>query len=126
MPPKTGAAQLAAQGGFPGGPGFGQGPGGRGPGGMGGPQEQKIVKQFDKEEVMVRFKCNVHPWMVAWVGVVSHPFFAVTGEDGTFTLKGLPPGEYTLEAWHEKLGTQTQTVTVAPTETKDVAMTFKL
>ena len=64
--------------------------------------------------------------MVAWVGVVSHPFFAVTGEDGTFTLKGLPPGEYTLEAWHEKLGTQTQTVTVAPTETKDVAMTFKL
>ena len=54
---------------------------------------------------MIPVKCNVHPWMRAYIGVVSHPFFAVTGDDGTFTIKGLPPGTYTLEAWHEKYGT---------------------
>ena len=89
------------------------------------PKGEKIVKQFDKEEIMVRFKCNVHPWMVAWVGVVSHPFFAVTGEDGSFSLKGLPPGEYTLEAWHEKLGTQEIKVTVGAKETKSADFSFK-
>lgn len=89
------------------------------------PKGEKIVKQFDKEEIMVRFKCNVHPWMVAWVGVVSHPFFAVTGEDGSFSLKGLPPGEYTLEAWHEKLGTQEIKVTVAAKDSKTADFAFK-
>lgn len=89
------------------------------------PKGEKIVKQFDKEEVMVRFKCNVHPWMVAWVGVVAHPFFAVTGDDGSFSLKGLPPGDYTLEAWHEKLGTQEIKVTVAAKESKPADFDFK-
>jgi len=89
------------------------------------PKGEKIIKQFEKEEVMVRFKCNVHPWMVAWVGVVSHPFFAVTGDDGSFSLKGLPPGEYTLEAWHEKLGTQEIKVTVAAKESKAADFSFK-
>ena len=73
---------------------------------------------------MVPFKCDVHRWMNAYVGVLDHPFFAVTGADGTFELKGLPPGTYTIEAWHEKLGTQTQTVTIGEKETKDVAFTF--
>ena len=74
---------------------------------------------------MVPFKCDVHGWMNAYVGVLDHPYFAVTGEDGTFELKGLPPGTYTIEAWHEKLGTQTQSVTIGAKETKDVTFTFK-
>ena len=72
------------------------------------------------------FKCDVHKWMNAFVGVVDHPFFAVTGADGAFELKGLPPGTYTIEAWHEKLGTQTQSVTIGEKEAKDVAFTFKI
>jgi len=62
--------------------------------------------------------------MQAYAGVVAHPFFAVTGADGTFTLKGLPPGTYTVEAWHERYGVQTATVTVAGTETKTSDFTF--
>ena len=85
----------------------------------------KNVHTFTTKEVMVPFKCDVHGWMNAWVGVLDHPFFAVTGADGSFALKGLPPGTYTIEAWHEKLGTQTQMVTIGEKETKDVAMTFK-
>ena len=64
-------------------------------------------------------QCDIHPWMVAYVGVVPHPYYAVSGEDGAFSIKNLPPGKYTLEAWHEKLGTQTQEVTVAPGRTVD-------
>jgi hypothetical protein len=63
---------------------------------------------------MIPVKCNVHPWMRAYIGVVSHPFFAVTGEDGTYTIKGLPAGTYTLEVWQEKYGTKDVQVTVAP------------
>ena len=89
------------------------------------PKGEKIVKQFDKEDIMIPFKCNVHPWMRAYVGVVSHPFFAVTGDDGSFTLKGLPPGDYTLAAWHEKLGTQEIKVSVAAKESKAADFAFK-
>ncbi len=74
---------------------------------------------------MIPVKCNVHPWMRAYIGVVSHPFFAVTGDDGTFTIKGLPPGTYTLEAWHEKYGNQDIQVTVAPKESKTLDITYK-
>ena len=81
---------------------------------------------FSTREVMVPFKCNVHNWMTAYVGVLDHPFYAVSGADGTFRLEGLPPGTYTIEAWHEKLGTQTQTVTIGEKETRDVAFTFTL
>lgn len=84
----------------------------------------EFEKRFDKPEVMVHFKCNVHPWMSAYVGVLPHPYFAVTGEDGAFALPQLPPGTYTLEAWHEALGTQTQEVTVAPNQTAEVAFEF--
>ena len=79
---------------------------------------------FSAKEVMVPFKCDVHKWMNAYVGVLDHPFYSVTGADGAFSLKGLPPGTYTIEVWHEKLGTQTQSVTVAAKETKDVAFAF--
>lgn len=85
----------------------------------------KHTHQFSTKEVMVPFKCDVHPWMRAYIGVLDHPYFAVTGADGAFTLKGLPPGTYTVEAWHETLGTQTQTVTIGERETKDIAFSFK-
>ncbi len=74
--------------------------------------KKKIVKKFAKEEFMITLKCDVHPWMSCYIGVSSHPFFAVTAEDGKFEISGLPPGTYEIEAWHEKLGTKTATVTV--------------
>lgn len=81
---------------------------------------------FSATEVMVPFKCDVHKWMNAWVGVLDHPFFAVTAADGTFDIEGLPPGTYTIEAWHERLGTQTQTVTVGEKQTSEAPFTFTL
>jgi plastocyanin len=80
---------------------------------------------FTVPEVMVRFVCNVHGWMAAYVGVVAHPFFAVTDGAGNFELKGVPPGTYTLEAWHEKFGRQTTTVTIGEKQTQTVGFTFK-
>ena len=80
---------------------------------------------FDKPEIMVPFKCEVHGWMNAYVGVVANPYFTVTGPDGKFSLKGLPPGTYTIDAWQEKLGHMTQSVTIAASETKDIMFTFK-
>jgi plastocyanin len=80
---------------------------------------------FTVPEVMVRFMCNVHGWMAAYVGVVAHPFFAVTDAAGNFELKGVPPGTYTLEAWHEKFGRQTTTVTIGDRQTQTVGFTFK-
>jgi hypothetical protein len=88
-------------------------------------QGMKYTKKFDKPEVMVRIKCDVHGWMSAYCGVVAHPFFAVTAADGTYTIKNLPAGTYTIEAWHEKFGTQTQQVTVGATDSKAVPFTFK-
>jgi plastocyanin len=87
-------------------------------------KDMKTSRTFTKEEVMVPLQCNVHSWMNAHVGVVSHPFFATSGPDGTFTISGLPAGTYELEAWHEKLGTQTLSVTVGATEAKNVTITF--
>ena len=74
-------------------------------------QGMKLTKKFDKPEVF-KVKCEVHGWMGAYMGVFSHPFYAVTGDDGTFSLKGLPAGDYTIEAWHEKYGSQTAKVKV--------------
>lgn len=88
-------------------------------------QGMKTTHTFTAKEVMVPFKCDVHGWMNAYVGVLDHPFFAVTDASGTFSLKSLPPGTYTVEAWHEKLGTVSQSVTVGAKETKDITFTFK-
>jgi hypothetical protein len=74
---------------------------------------------------MVPFKCDVHGWMNAYVGVLPHPFFSVTDASGSFSLKGLPPGTYTIEAWHERLGTSTQTVTLGEKDSKEISLTFK-
>jgi len=80
---------------------------------------------FTAPEVMVPLQCNVHSWMNAYVGVRPDPYFGVSGADGTFSLRRLPPGTYTVEAWQEKYGTQTQTVTVGAKETKDITFTFR-
>lgn len=88
-------------------------------------KDMKAEKTFAKPEIMVQFKCDVHPWMFAYVGVVPHPFYAVTKEDGSFTLTGLPPGEYTIEAWHHKGGTQTQKVKVEAGDAKLPDFAFK-
>ena len=82
-------------------------------------------KVFTAREVMVPFKCDVHNWMRAYVGVSDHPYFAVTHAGGQFELKSLPAGTYTVEAWHEKLGTQTQSVTLGEKESKVITFTFK-
>jgi plastocyanin len=88
-------------------------------------QGMKMTHTFTAKEVMVPFKCDVHGWMNAYVGVLDHPYYAVTKEDGKFELKDLPAGTYTIEAWHEKFGTQTSSVTIAAKESKDVTFTFK-
>jgi len=85
----------------------------------------KHTHVFSTKEVMIPFKCDVHKWMNAFVGVLDHPFYAVTTGTGRFELKGLPPGTYTVEAWHEKLGTQTQKVTIGDKQTSDISFTFK-
>jgi plastocyanin len=87
-------------------------------------QGMKFSHTFTTREVMVSMKCDVHAWMNAYVGVLEHPYFAVTGEAGTFSLPNLPPGTYTIQAWHERLGVQSSQVTVGPKESKDVVFTF--
>jgi plastocyanin len=89
-------------------------------------QGMKYTTVFTAPEVMLPFKCDVHRWMNAWVGVLEHPFYAVSGTGGAFAITGLPPGTYTIEAWHEKLGTQTQSVTVGAKESKAISFTFKV
>jgi plastocyanin len=83
----------------------------------------EITEVFNTPEI-IPVKCDVHRWMNAYWGVMSNPFFSVTGDNGTYSIK-LPAGTYTIEAWHEKYGTQTQQVTVKDGETKDLAFTFK-
>jgi hypothetical protein len=75
-------------------------------------QDQSTIKVFDKPEVMVQFRCNIHGHMVAYAGVLDHPFFAVTGADGRFEIRGLPPGEYTIEAWNEFHGSRQAQITI--------------
>jgi plastocyanin len=95
---------------------------------FGQPNEKSpsVTKTFTKPEIGVSFQCDVHGWMRAYANVVTSPFFAVSKDDGTFEIKGLKPGTYTIEAWHERLGTQTQQVTIsdaAPAAT--AAFSFK-
>ena len=84
---------------------------------------KEATTTFAKPEPIFQIKCDVHPWMTAYIGVFTHPFFSATGTDGKFTLSGLDPGTYEITAWHERLGTQTASVTVGANETK--AQNFK-
>jgi plastocyanin len=89
------------------------------------PAGSTMEESFPREEIAIPVKCNVHPWMKSYVAVFKHPYFAVTGKDGSFQLPNLPPGEYTVEAWHEKLGTMTQKITVTAGQTASLNFTFK-
>jgi len=80
---------------------------------------------FNEAEEMFKIKCDVHPWMNAYVAVVDHPYYAVTGPDGSFTLENLPPGTYTIEAWHEKYDVMEQTITIGDNETKALEFTYE-
>jgi len=89
------------------------------------PGAAPIEKKFDRPEIMIPVKCNQHPWMRMNLSVVPHPFFAVTGKDGKFSIAGLPPGTYTIAAVHERLGEHDTKVTVSPRESKIVDFHFK-
>jgi plastocyanin len=88
------------------------------------PKGAPLEKTFPREEIMMPVKCNQHPWMKMYVNVVRHPFHAVTGKDGSFQIKGLPPGEYTIAVVHERYGEQTQKVTVGASEVKNVEFAY--
>jgi plastocyanin len=88
------------------------------------PTDKPILKTFDKPEMMIPVQCNQHPWMRAYINVLSHPYFAVTGADGSFSIKNLPPGDYTVVAVHEKFGEQTVQVKVGPKMDSDARFTF--
>jgi len=87
-------------------------------------QNMRLSKFFDKPEIMVKFKCDVHPWMSAYAGVLEHPFFSVTDASGAFRIIGLPAGDYEIEAWHEKFGSRTANLTVVA-EDVDVPVGFE-
>lgn len=88
-------------------------------------QPKTTVKEFTHQEIMVPISCDVHGWMRSYAGVLNHPFYAVSGNDGGFSFKA-PPGTYTLTAWHERLGKQTAQVTIASGESKPVTFTFTM
>jgi plastocyanin len=89
------------------------------------PQAPAIEKSFAREEILLPVKCNQHPWMRMFVNVVKNPFYAVTGPDGKYEIKGLPPGDYTIAFVQEKLGEQDQKVTLAAKDSKTLDATFK-
>ena len=89
------------------------------------PGADPIVRNFSRAEASIPVKCNQHPWMRAYIHVMSSPYFAVSGADGSFTIAGLPPGDYELEAVQEEYGATIQKVTVGPKESKSVDFAFR-
>jgi plastocyanin len=90
-----------------------------------GAGDPPLARKFTKPEVMIAIKCNIHSWMHAYIGVLSHPYFAVSADDGSFEIGNLPPGKYVIAAWQEKLGTQEQPVTVIPLGKTEVNFTLE-
>jgi hypothetical protein len=88
------------------------------------PTDKPITKTFATPEMMIPVQCNQHPWMRAYINVMTNPYFAVSSTDGSFEIKSLPPGEYTIAVVHEKFGEQTMKVKVAPKENAKVAFVF--
>jgi hypothetical protein len=84
-----------------------------------------MTQQFNDADQIIKLKCDVHPWMTAYVLVSSHPFFAVTGDDGSFKIPGVPPGSYTVEAWHERYGAKTAQITVAADKPTEATFQFE-
>jgi len=91
---------------------------------LGQPVEMDSEKSFNTPEVMIPVECDVHDWMLGYIGVLSHPFFAVSGSDGSFSISGLPAGDYVVEAWHELYGTQTISVSVAEGGTEQIEFSY--
>jgi plastocyanin len=89
------------------------------------PSSGPIEKSFAREEIMLPVKCNQHPWMRMYINVVKSPFYAVTGPDGKYEIRGLPPGDYTIAFVQEKLGEQTQKITLAAKDRETIDQTFK-
>jgi hypothetical protein len=89
------------------------------------PHAADVEHRFARSEIMIPVKCNIHAWMHSYIGVVGHPYFAVTGPDGAFTWKNVPPGDYTVAVWHEKLGEQTQQIHVAASGSAAVNFTYR-
>ncbi len=88
------------------------------------PQGSPLEQVFAREEVAISVKCNIHPWMRGYIAVIKNPYFAVTGKGGAFEIKDLPPGSYTLQAWHERLGSKTTTITVSGGASQTVEFEF--
>jgi plastocyanin len=89
------------------------------------PHGMSVEETFPREEIAIPVKCNVHPWMRGYIAVFKNPYFVVTDKEGNFDLKDLPSGTYTIKAWHEKLGTQSQKITIGANETKTLEFVFK-
>ena len=89
------------------------------------PHGMPLEQSFAREEIAIPVKCNIHPWMKGYIAVFKHPYFAVTDKNGSFELKDLPPGTYTITAWQEKLGPQSQKVTISAGEAKTLDFAFK-
>src|ERR1700683_4541358 len=89
------------------------------------PPGSSMDESFAREEIAIPVKCNLHPWMQGYIAVFKRPFLAVTGKDGTFDLSSLPRGACTIKAWHEKLGTSTQTITIGANESKEISSRFQ-
>jgi plastocyanin len=90
-----------------------------------GAGDPPIARKFIKPEIMIPVKCNIHSWMHAFIGVLENPYFAVSQDDGKYEIANLPPGTYTIGVWQEKLGTQEQQVTIAPSGKAEANFTFK-
>jgi len=90
-----------------------------------GAGDPPISRRFLKPEIMIPVKCNIHSWMRAYMGVVDHPYFAVSGKDGAFEISNVPPGDYVVEAWQEKLGTKRENITLPGSGKVETAFTFK-
>ena len=89
------------------------------------PGTPDAVHKFARTEIMIPVKCNVHSWMHAYIGVVEHPYFAVTGADGSFQWRNVPPGDYTVAVWHEKLGKLTAPAHVAASQPAEVDFSYQ-
>jgi plastocyanin len=87
---------------------------------------KEMTTSFPRPENMFQVKCDVHPWMIAYIGVFTHPFFSVTSTDGKFAISGLDAGTYEITAWHERLGTQTASIAVAANDTRTHDFTFAI
>jgi plastocyanin len=89
------------------------------------PDAADLQRRFGYSEVMIPVKCNIHAWMKSYIGVLEHPYYAITNDDGEFVIPGLPPGDYTLAAWHEELGEITQPAAVSASRTEPANFVFK-